>query len=311
MAHDIFISYSSKDKTVADAICATLEQNNVKCWYAPRDVPAGKNYSGEITRSIKNCKIFILVFSSHSNLSRDVLNEVKISFENNLVIIPFKIEKTQLSDDLQYFMGNPHWLDAISPPIEIHLKKLLVQVSQNLNKQIKDIRIISPKKKKIPNIIIWPVLITLWGIIFFLIWHKYFKPDYTTHKEPASTYIESIQKPEVKKTTTINNNRIEVDFKEIELDYFLNREVYFQGKRLRFEQFWNMFINSSKADGLTVDDPECFAQYSNFIIRYHISGTSKDGKVWDENADFEVNSMAKHFKPVSSLATTLTNVLDE
>nr|MDQ3830138.1 toll/interleukin-1 receptor domain-containing protein [Candidatus Tectomicrobia bacterium] len=29
MAHDVFISYSAKDKTTADGVCATLEANAV------------------------------------------------------------------------------------------------------------------------------------------------------------------------------------------------------------------------------------------------------------------------------------------
>lgn len=32
LAHAVFISYSNDDKTVADAICAALEGENVGCW---------------------------------------------------------------------------------------------------------------------------------------------------------------------------------------------------------------------------------------------------------------------------------------
>ena len=39
MAHDVFISYSSQDKAVADAACARLESRKIRCWIAPRDVP--------------------------------------------------------------------------------------------------------------------------------------------------------------------------------------------------------------------------------------------------------------------------------
>ena len=48
MAHDVFISYSSQDKAVADAVCATLERGKIRCWVAPRDVPAGKPYAATI-----------------------------------------------------------------------------------------------------------------------------------------------------------------------------------------------------------------------------------------------------------------------
>ena len=38
MAHDVFISHSSKDKPIADAICANLEGTGIRCWIAPRDI---------------------------------------------------------------------------------------------------------------------------------------------------------------------------------------------------------------------------------------------------------------------------------
>ena len=39
--HDVFISYSSHDKPIADAVCATVEGKRIRCWIAPRDVQAG------------------------------------------------------------------------------------------------------------------------------------------------------------------------------------------------------------------------------------------------------------------------------
>lgn len=43
--HDVFISYSSKDKKVADAIVADMEQHNIRCWYAPRDIRPGDEWA--------------------------------------------------------------------------------------------------------------------------------------------------------------------------------------------------------------------------------------------------------------------------
>ena len=34
LAHAVFISYSNDDKTVADAVCAALEAENISCWIA-------------------------------------------------------------------------------------------------------------------------------------------------------------------------------------------------------------------------------------------------------------------------------------
>jgi len=38
MAHDIFISYVVDDRKTADAVCAILEKNKIRCWVAPRGV---------------------------------------------------------------------------------------------------------------------------------------------------------------------------------------------------------------------------------------------------------------------------------
>ena len=44
MKADVFISHSSKDKHVADAICAVLERRGLRCWIAPRDVTPGASW---------------------------------------------------------------------------------------------------------------------------------------------------------------------------------------------------------------------------------------------------------------------------
>jgi TIR domain len=65
MAHDVFISHSSSDKTIADAVCATLEKASICCWIAPRDVQPGRSFAGEITRAIQQSKVMVLIFSAH------------------------------------------------------------------------------------------------------------------------------------------------------------------------------------------------------------------------------------------------------
>jgi len=52
MAHDVFISHSTRDKPVSDAVCAALENAGIRCWVAPRDLQSGRPFVGEITRAI-------------------------------------------------------------------------------------------------------------------------------------------------------------------------------------------------------------------------------------------------------------------
>ena len=46
--HKVFISHAAQDKTVADALCATLEFRNIPCWVAPRDVLPGQDWGTAI-----------------------------------------------------------------------------------------------------------------------------------------------------------------------------------------------------------------------------------------------------------------------
>jgi TIR domain len=124
MAHDVFISHSTQDKTVADAVCAALEDAGIRCWIAPRDVQPGRSFAGEIARAIKKSKAMVLIFSAHSNNSEQVLREVQLAVTAHLHIVQFRIGNVILNDDLSYFLGTPHWLDALTPPLENHIDRL-------------------------------------------------------------------------------------------------------------------------------------------------------------------------------------------
>lgn len=122
--HDVFISYSSRDKAVGDAACAYLESRGIRCWIAPRDVLPGENYPRSIVEAIDGSRVMVLVFSSHSNTSHHVVRELTHAVSHGVVILPFRIEDIQPSKDMEYLIGIPHWLDAINPPLERHLAYL-------------------------------------------------------------------------------------------------------------------------------------------------------------------------------------------
>jgi len=133
MTHDVFISYSSKDKTVADAVCATLEARKIRCWIAPRDVPAGVQYAAALVNAIKSSKVFVLVLSQGSNTSRQVIREVEEAVDHGVAIIPFRIEEVEPTDAMHYYIKSLHWLDAMTPPLEQHLGKLTASVQALLS----------------------------------------------------------------------------------------------------------------------------------------------------------------------------------
>jgi len=138
MAHDVFISYSSKDKPVADAVCATLESNGVRCWIAPRDVAPGVAYAESLVNGLSHSRLMVLVFSANSNRSPQVLREVERAVSKGLPILPLRIEDAPMSQEMEYYISSQHWLDALTPPLEQHLSRLCEGVKALLSSQAGD-----------------------------------------------------------------------------------------------------------------------------------------------------------------------------
>ena len=106
---DIFISYSSSDEQIANKICEHFEKEGLRCWIAPRNILAGKDYGGEIIKGIEESKVFFLCLSRAANESQHVLREVERAVNRNLPIIVYQHEETQLSKSLEYFLASTQW----------------------------------------------------------------------------------------------------------------------------------------------------------------------------------------------------------
>ena len=131
---DVFISYSTKNKNVADAVVANFEQNGIKCWYAPRDILPGQEWVSAIKSALHAAKIFILIYTQESNDSRQVMNEVAMAFNAGKTIIPFRLTEGEMNDELEYYLTRVHWLDAVSRPMERNIDELRKYVEVILQK---------------------------------------------------------------------------------------------------------------------------------------------------------------------------------
>ncbi len=122
--HEVFISYSSKDKQWADAACAVLERQRIRCWVAPRDIIPGSEWGASIIAAIDACKIMVLIFSGHANASAQVRREVERAISKGLSVLPCRVENIAPSGAMEYALSNTHWLDAFTPPVEQQLEVL-------------------------------------------------------------------------------------------------------------------------------------------------------------------------------------------
>lgn len=128
MAHDVFISHSAKNKPTADAVCATLESQGIRCWIAPRDVIPGMEWGECIIEAIEQARVMLLVFTADANASPQIRREVERAVNHGVAILPVRMEDVMPARALEYFIGNVHWLDAITPPLEAHLKNLAATI---------------------------------------------------------------------------------------------------------------------------------------------------------------------------------------
>jgi hypothetical protein len=128
MIYDVFISHSTRDKTAADAACAALEASGIRCWIAPRDITPGAEWGEAIIKAINQCRVMVLIFSANANESSQIRREVERAVSKGTPIIPLRIEDIAPARSLEYFIGNVHWLDAMTPPLEAHLRRLVESV---------------------------------------------------------------------------------------------------------------------------------------------------------------------------------------
>jgi hypothetical protein len=142
MENTVFISYSTKDKYYAEAICSWLERDKLKCWIAPRNIAPGFQYGEAIINAINECRVMVIVFTENANLSKYVCKEVERGLSKGATLIPVRFQNIDPAKTLEFFLSSEQWLDAINPPIEHHLQYLTITIKS----------IITSGKSKSPNL---------------------------------------------------------------------------------------------------------------------------------------------------------------
>jgi hypothetical protein len=112
MAPQVFISYASADKAVADVVCLALENAGITVWIAPRDIKPGTDFPAAIVEAVNSVRVLLLILTESAAASPHILSEVGHAFNGKKRIIPFRLSSQLLPDDLEYFLSMTQWLDA-------------------------------------------------------------------------------------------------------------------------------------------------------------------------------------------------------
>lgn len=127
-SHDVFVSYASADKKVADALCAILEQRGLRCWIAPRDV-VDPTWAAALARAVPAAKAFCCVLSRSYSESPQTAREIDAAIAAGLPIVPLRIEDVSPSGAMAHYLRTIHWMDALTPPRKRAMQRLADQVA--------------------------------------------------------------------------------------------------------------------------------------------------------------------------------------
>lgn len=71
---DVFISYSSKDRALAEALARDIEAAGWSVWWDP-EIRAGENYRDVILRELDAAKAVVVIWTKNSTKSEWVISE--------------------------------------------------------------------------------------------------------------------------------------------------------------------------------------------------------------------------------------------
>jgi hypothetical protein len=108
----VFISYSSRNRRIAEAIKSHLEGLDVTCWMAPESIMPGEQWAQAISRAIPQSRLMVLLWSVESMQSEQVINELTLADRSGVMILPFRVDDIEPEGAFKYYLYKTHWLDA-------------------------------------------------------------------------------------------------------------------------------------------------------------------------------------------------------
>lgn len=97
--HSCFISYSSRDDILARRLHADLQDQGVRCWFAPEDMKIGDKIRARIDEAIHMQDKLLLLLSKHALASTWVEDEVEAALEKEQrqqreVLFPVRLDES-------------------------------------------------------------------------------------------------------------------------------------------------------------------------------------------------------------------------
>lgn len=140
MMHDVFVSFKSEDKEIAEKICDDLGAKNVSCWISSRGIRGGQNYQEEIVKALLGSSVMVLVFSSAADKSDEIAKELSLASKYKKFVIPVRIEDFKPGIKYEYEMATRQYIDLFD-----NWEKKIDQLSTDIKSMMSNIAEVGQK----------------------------------------------------------------------------------------------------------------------------------------------------------------------
>ena len=133
MSEEIFISYSRKDREKVLSLASIMRSLGATVWLDESAIDGATLWSQEIVSAIRKSKVFVLVLSSYSTDSENVIKEVALASEGGKKILPIMLENIKIPESMAYPLAGIQRVDFFGEnKIELSLERALVRLGLNV-----------------------------------------------------------------------------------------------------------------------------------------------------------------------------------
>ena len=170
---NVFISYSKRDyigidgqvikDNFIDKLLRLLSNNDISYWIDREGLDIGTTYAETIARNIKECDVFLFIFTENSNTSPWTLREISTAIDFGKTVLPVKLDQSSYADSVALYLASVQYIDYTELGADESLQKII----SKLNGDTRSSSVRNFEKKRIPrfsSVILHCGLIFLTGI---------------------------------------------------------------------------------------------------------------------------------------------------
>ena len=112
---DLFLSYSRADRPLAEQFVRTAAARGVNVWY-DEDIEGGRDWRERIVAALGSAKALVILFSEHSDDSRQLIKELAVADNMRKQVIPVLVSNCEPKGPYLYELASRNWIPIYPNP---------------------------------------------------------------------------------------------------------------------------------------------------------------------------------------------------